>query len=71
DETTPIKEMSVFRELDTGRQFVWTGNGWIRQNQTVESLLMDVVERLDLMVELQQQTMRGWSAFTEIDFFDC
>ncbi len=72
DDSTPIREMSVFRELDTGRQFIWTDDqGWVRQNQSVETLLMDVVERLDISIELQQQAMRGWSAFTEIDFFDC
>ena len=68
----PIPANSIFRELDTGRQFVWTGiTGWVRQEQTIETLLMDLIELVAQSVELQEQTMRGLSVYTGVDFFDC
>ena len=36
---------SVFTEIDTGARYVWQGDWpWIRQEQTVEILLSDLIE---------------------------
>ena len=43
-------ESDTLVEVDTGRRFVLRGREWIRQEQTVETLLTE-------MVELQRETL--------------
>ena len=35
---------SVFTETDTGKRFIWRGEEWTRQEQTIESFLAELIE---------------------------
>ena len=72
EDKSPIPSMSVFRELDTGRQYVWTErDGWVRQEQTVEALLWDVNDKLEVLIELQRQANVGLGISLGIDLSEC
>ena len=51
---------SVFTETDTGRRFVWTGSWpWVRQEQTIETLLSDLIDVNLQILETLSATQRG------------
>ena len=53
---------SIFTELDTGAKYVWGGNVWVRQEQTIETLINElraVNEELLAAMRLIQHGLRG------------
>lgn len=55
---TEIPAMSVFKEIDTGREYVWSErDGWEPQEQTIITLLGAVNENLAQLVSLQRTTL--------------
>ncbi len=71
EKRTLIPPMSVFRELDTGKQYVWATDRWVLQNQTLESLLIEVNENLEVMVNQQRQLLVGLSTYLGVDLSKC
>ena len=68
EKRTAIPPMSVFREIDTGRHYVWSDrDGWEPQEQTIEGLLAAVNEHLGQLVVLQRQANVGLGAYLGID----
>ena len=53
DTTIPVD--SIFTEIDTGARYVWGGSWpWVRQEQTIESLLSDLRDTNEaVLAELQ------------------
>jgi len=49
---------SVFTEIDTGERFVWVGS-WRRQEQTIETLLSDLIDVNLQILETLAATQRG------------
>ena len=51
---------SVFVETDTGKRFVWLGSWpWVRQEQTIESLLERLIDVNTKILEVLAATQRG------------
>jgi len=51
---------SVFTETDTGKRYIWTGSWpWVRQEQTVEALLVELIETNLRILEVLAATQRG------------
>jgi len=64
---------STFTETDTGRRFIWTREGqWERQEQTVETLLADLLDVNERILARLDATHRGheehlWEEEVEMD----
>ena len=51
---------SVFTETDTGMRYVWLGSWpWVRQEQTIESLLERLIDVNAQILEVLSATQRG------------
>lgn len=60
DSLQSIPVGSVFTEVDTGKRYVWCGSWpWERQNQTVETLLADLIDVGERILQTLQVTHRG------------
>jgi hypothetical protein len=59
-EFQPVVVGSVFVETDTGRRFVWQGSWpWVRQEQTIESLLERLIDVNTQILDVLAATQRG------------
>ena len=54
---------STFTEIDTGARFVWRADGWIRQEQTIESLLERLIIVNEQVLETLAATQRGHAEY--------
>ena len=62
---------SVFTETDTGKRFVWTvSKEWARQEQTVETLLGDLVDINSKILDELKITRAGHQEFSWGDELD-
>ena len=51
---------SVFTEVDTGERYVWGGSWpWVRQEQTIESVLADLVASNEAILAVLRTTHLG------------
>jgi hypothetical protein len=51
---------SVFTETDTGERYIWTGSWpWVRQEQTIEGLLNELIEVNQQILNVLSATHRG------------
>lgn len=61
--TEPVQTIpsgSVFTETDTGKRFIWRGSWpWVRQEQTIEGLLEQLIEVNVQMLKRLSATHRG------------
>ena len=71
EKRSAIPPMSIFRELDTGRQYVWATDRWVLQNQTLEALLNEVNENLEILNNQNRQMVFGLSQYLGIDLSKC
>lgn len=56
----PVPIGSVFTETDTGRRYIWNGTWpWVRQEQTIESLLERLIDVNAQILEVLSATQRG------------
>lgn len=59
----PVGEIpvgSVFTEEDTGARYIWTGSWpWVRQEQTIEPLLAELIAVGKRLVAVAEATHRG------------
>jgi len=59
----PVGEIpvgSVFTEVDTGERFVWGGSWpWVRQDQTIEVILNDLIEVNLQILAVVEATHKG------------
>lgn len=58
------REGSSFTETDTGKRFVWHDGGWERQEQTVETALMEIKDVLNNILGVIQATHTGHEEHT-------
>ena len=57
-QTPPVG--SVFTETDTGARYIWQGDWpWVRQEQTVEALLCELIETTQAVQTELQAIRRG------------
>lgn len=55
---------SVFTEIDTGARYIWRGSWpWVRQEQTVEALLQELIEVSHSILQTLAATQRGHEAY--------
>jgi hypothetical protein len=55
---------SVFTETDTGHRYIWTGSWpWVRQEQTIEAALAEMIEQQELILETLAAIVRGHEEF--------
>lgn len=51
---------SVFVEIDTGKRFIWTGSWpWVRQDQTIETLLGELIDTNRQILDTLNALARG------------
>lgn len=56
---------SVFTETDTGKRFIWRGSWpWVRQEQTIEALLSELIEVNLRIHETLSATQRGHEEYS-------
>ena len=61
-QTPPVG--SVFTETDTGARYIWQGDWpWVRQEQTVETLLFELTETSRAVLAELQAIRRGHEEF--------
>ncbi len=63
---------SLFTEIDTGNQYRWTGHEWVRQVQTIEALLGELIAGNARIEGVLRATHRGheqhlWEDEVEIE----
>ena len=57
-QTIPVG--SVFTETDTGKRFVWRGSWpWVRQEQTIEAILAELIDVNVRILAKLSATQRG------------
>ena len=63
-QTPPVG--STFTETDTGKRFIWTGSWpWTRQEQTIETILMELIEVNSQILSRLEFMSQGYSEFLE------
>lgn len=50
---------SVLTETDTGHRYVWMGDEWVLQEQTIEPLLLDINDSLQGIASQLAAIIRG------------
>ncbi len=64
---------SVFTEIDTGARFVWPGSWpWVRQEQTIEPLLIEMISVMSQILRTLEAMHRGheehlWEENVEVE----
>ena len=50
---------ATFTEIDTGARYVWTGEEWLRQEQTIEGFLAELIDGNALILAELATIRRG------------
>ncbi len=57
-QTPPVG--SIFTEVDTGKRYYWIGSWpWVQQKQTIETILVELIDVNSQILETLQSIQRG------------